>query len=101
MRELEAARRGRPKRYRPANEKQFFEDLKSAAHAAVRAGESLSYSSLKRHGLASRLTITNAIEHFGYDLEAIEAEAVHCTQGGANFCTFMWRDHAKFKKKRP
>ena len=36
VRELEAARRGRPKRYRPAYEKQYFDALKSAAYAAVR-----------------------------------------------------------------
>ena len=100
VRQLERARRGRPKRYGDANEMRFFEDLKKAAHGAVRAGEGLSYSSLDRHWLASRATITGGVEHFGYDLEAIEAEAVRCTQGGANFCTFIWRDRAKFKRKR-
>jgi hypothetical protein len=99
VRQLEGARRGRPKLYDEANEPQFFEDLKEAAHAAVRAGERLSYSSLKRHWLASRKTITDGVERLGYDLDAIEAEAVRCTWR-ANICTFIWRDRAKFKKKR-
>jgi hypothetical protein len=92
--------RGRPRRYTAETEPLFFEDLKTAAHAAIRAGEKhVNYATLARHGLASEPTVKAAVKLFRYDLKAIEAEAAHCTQR-ANLCTFYWRDRAKFKKKQ-
>ncbi len=92
--------RGQPEHFTEANEPEFFESLKKAAHAAVRADNRVNYSTLATHGLASRPTVKKAIERLGYDLEVIYAEAVRCTQR-TNICTFLWRDRAKFKKKRP
>lgn len=91
---------GRPENYRDANEPQFFKDLGMAAHKAVKNGDPVSFSSLARHGLASRPTVTAAVKHFGYDLAAVEREAVRCTQGGAGFCTFVLQRMDKFKEKR-
>jgi hypothetical protein len=93
-----AQRRRRPPAYTDAEEPRFFEALKAASHKAVAEGESLSYASLVRHGLGSWRTVEKYVEHFKYDLEAIEREANHCTRG-LNFCRFIARDRAKFKQK--
>jgi len=90
---------GRPELFGDANEPQFFEALKDASHAAVREGQHVNYSTLSGHGLASRPTLKDAVERFGYDLDALEAEAVRCTQG-LSICTVIWRRRDDFKKKR-
>jgi hypothetical protein len=92
--------RGRHKHYTEANEPQFFEALKLAAHGAVRAGEDLTPTSLSRYGIGDRRTISDALDLYGYDLEKVQAEAVRCTGGGANICTFHVRRRSEFKKKR-
>jgi len=103
LRDLEPMRparsRGQPRRYTDANEPQFFEDLNRAAHAAVTEGEHVNISSLSNQLCAARRTITNAVNLFDYDLDAIEIEATHCTQR-LNICSFLWRRRDNFKKKR-
>jgi hypothetical protein len=93
------SQRGRPDLYTNANEVDFFNELGKAAHAAVRAGEHVSYSSLTRHGMHSRATYTAGVKKFGYELSLIEAEAVRCIKQRHN-CAFLVRDRARFKKSR-
>jgi hypothetical protein len=94
---------GRPENsgtYDEASEPRFFEDIKKAAHAVVQAGDSLSYASLARHGLAGDpRTVKKYLLLFKYDMKKIETEAVRCTRH-LDICRFHVRDRAKFKKNK-
>jgi hypothetical protein len=93
---------GRPGHYDDASEPRFFELLGKAAHTAVKEGEHANYTTLARWGqIGTRATISTYVEQFGYDLRAIEREALGCTgTPRLHTCDYLWRRRAAFKVKR-
>jgi hypothetical protein len=86
---------GRPGDYAGPDDPRLFEDIRKAAHEAVRQGERVNFTTLAKYGPKPRSTIRRWIKSSGYDLKAIEAEALRCTRR-LGPCTYIWRRRAAF-----
>jgi hypothetical protein len=84
---------GRPGNYAGPDDPRLFADIGEAAHKAVGQGDRVNFTTLAKYGPNPRSTIRRWIKSSGYDLKAIEAEALRCRLGP---CTYTWRRRATF-----